>query len=75
MFFIAGIYPKREELDLRVKKIPFSMKEKLEEGGFTEEETEYIKEQGALEISLGKRIYRAETAAIVIGGILADVYK
>ena len=46
------------------------------EGGFTEEETEYIKEQqGALEISLGKRIYRAETAAIVIGGILADVYK
>ena len=45
------------------------------EGGFTEEETEYIREQGALEISLGKRIYRAETAAIVIGGILADVYK
>ncbi|MCP1223954.1 16S rRNA (uracil(1498)-N(3))-methyltransferase [Sebaldella sp. S0638] len=45
------------------------------EGGFTEEEALYIKEQGALEISLGKRIYRAETAAIVIGGILADVYK
>lgn len=45
------------------------------EGGFTEEESEYIIEQGALEISLGKRIYRAETAAIVIGGILADVYK
>ena len=45
------------------------------EGGFTEEETLYIKEQGAMEISLGKRIYRAETAAIVIGGIVADVYK
>jgi 16S rRNA (uracil1498-N3)-methyltransferase len=45
------------------------------EGGFTDEETKYIKEQGALEISLGKRIYRAETAAIVMGGILADVYK
>ena len=45
------------------------------EGGFTEEETKYIREQGALEISLGKRIYRAETAAIVMGGILADVYK
>lgn len=45
------------------------------EGGFTEAETQYLKEQNAVEISLGKRIYRAETAAIVIGGILADVYK
>lgn len=45
------------------------------EGGFTKEETEYLREQGAVEISLGKRIYRAETAAVVIGGILANVYK
>lgn len=45
------------------------------EGGFTESETQYLRDQNALEISLGKRIYRAETAAIVIGGILADVYK
>ena len=45
------------------------------EGGFTQEEVEYLREHGAVEISLGKRIYRAETAAIVIGGILANVYK
>ena len=41
----------------------------------TKEETLFLKEKGAIEISLGKRILRAETAAIVIGGILANVYK
>ena len=45
------------------------------EGGMTKEETFFLKEKGAIEISLGKRILRAETAAIVIGGILANVYK
>ena len=45
------------------------------EGGMTKEETLFLKEKGAIEISLGKRILRAETAAIVIGGILANVYK
>ena len=44
------------------------------EGGITKEETSFLKEKGAIEISLGKRILRAETAAIVIGGILANVY-
>ena len=44
------------------------------EGGMTKEETFFLKEKGAIEISLGKRILRAETAAIVIGGILANVY-
>ncbi len=44
------------------------------EGGMTKEETSFLKEKGAIEISLGKRILRAETAAIVIGGILANVY-
>ena len=44
------------------------------EGGMTKEETLFLKEKGAIEISLGKRILRAETAAIVIGGILANVY-
>ena len=38
------------------------------EGGMTKEETFFLKEKGAIEISLGKRILRAETAAIVIGG-------
>lgn len=45
------------------------------EGGITEEEVNFLKEKGATEISLGKRILRAETAAIVIGGILANVYN
>ena len=45
------------------------------EGGITEEEVMFLKSKGGIEISLGKRILRAETAAIVIGGILANVYK
>ncbi len=45
------------------------------EGGLTQEEVDFLKEIGGIEISLGKRILRAETAAIVIGGILANVYK
>ncbi len=43
------------------------------EGGITENEVEYMKSKNAQEISLGKRILRAETAAIVLGGILANV--
>lgn len=43
------------------------------EGGITTEEVEFLKNIGAIEISLGKRILRAETAAIVIGGILANI--
>lgn len=45
------------------------------EGGISLEEADFLKKTGAVEISLGKRILRAETAAIVIGGILANVYK
>lgn len=45
------------------------------EGGITAEEVEFLKSIGAIEISLGKRILRAETAAIVLGGILANVYS
>ncbi len=45
------------------------------EGGLTENEVLFLKEKGAIEISLGKRILRAETAAIVVGGVLANVYK
>lgn len=43
------------------------------EGGFTEEEVEFLREKGAIEINLGKRILRAETAAIVLGGILVNL--
>ena len=45
------------------------------EGGITIEEVLFLKEKGAIEISLGKRILRAETAAIVVGGALANIYK
>ncbi len=45
------------------------------EGGMTEKEVKFMKSIGAIEISLGKRILRAETAAIVMGGILTNVYN
>lgn len=44
------------------------------EGGISEEEIEYLKEQGAEIITLGKRILRAETASIVVGGILTNEF-
>jgi 16S rRNA (uracil1498-N3)-methyltransferase len=34
------------------------------EGGFTEEEVSFAKEKGLRVISLGKRVLRAETAAV-----------
>ncbi len=44
------------------------------EGGITQEEVEFLKKNRAIEISLGKRILRAETAAIVVCGIIANFY-
>ena len=41
------------------------------EGGFTEQEVALL-EKSSDAISLGKRIYRAETAAIVIAGIIKE---
>ena len=40
------------------------------EGGITEKEHQLLKDAGAISVSLGKRILRAETAAIVTGGII-----
>lgn len=45
------------------------------EGGFEKEEVEYLAKQGAQVVSLGKRILRAETAAIVVGGILIHEFE
>lgn len=42
------------------------------EGGFEKEEIEYFKEKKADIVSIGKRILRAETAAIVVGGIILN---
>ncbi|MHB9316388.1 RsmE family RNA methyltransferase [Fusobacterium polymorphum] len=44
------------------------------EGGFEKEEIDYLEENGAKIISLGKRILRAETAAIVTGGVIINEF-
>lgn len=45
------------------------------EGGFDIEEIEYLKTQGANIVTLGKRILRAETASIVVGGVLINEFQ
>ncbi len=42
------------------------------EGGFDEEEVIFLKQKNFLSVSLGKRILRAETASILLGGILVN---
>ena len=42
------------------------------EGGFSEREVTAIEEAGAITISLGKRILRCETAAIVATALVGD---
>jgi 16S rRNA (uracil1498-N3)-methyltransferase len=42
------------------------------EGGFADSEVEFLKEKGVKVISLGRRILRAETAAIVAGGVILN---
>lgn len=44
------------------------------EGGFEKVEIDFLKSQGAKIISLGKRILRAETAAIVTGGVIINEF-
>ena len=43
------------------------------EGGFSLEEVNFLKNCGAIEVSLGKRILRAETAAIVLSGMIINL--
>lgn len=45
------------------------------EGGFSEREAEELKAAGALACTLGKRILRAETAAIVAAGIVMNALE
>lgn len=45
------------------------------EGGFDKEEIEFLKEKKAKIVSLGKRILRAETAAIVTGGVIINEFQ
>ena len=44
------------------------------EGGFEKEEIEFLKANGVIPVSLGKRILRAETASIIVGGILVNEF-
>ncbi len=43
------------------------------EGGFSESEAQELSEKGAVTVSLGKRILRAETASIILAGL--TLYK
>ena len=43
------------------------------EGGITAEEVDFLKEKNAFEVSLGARILRAETASIVVAGIISNL--
>ena len=43
------------------------------EGGITKEEVNFLKERNAFEVSLGARILRAETASIVVAGIISNL--
>lgn len=45
------------------------------EGGFDTSEIDYLKEKGANIVTLGKRILRAETASIVVGGVLINEFQ
>ena len=44
------------------------------EGGFDKEEIEFLEKKGAKIVSLGKRILRTETSAIVVGGIVINEF-
>lgn len=44
------------------------------EGGFTENEAQFLKNKGAVEITLGKRILRAETACILVASVISHNY-
>ncbi|MCQ8211758.1 16S rRNA (uracil(1498)-N(3))-methyltransferase [Cetobacterium somerae] len=44
------------------------------EGGFEKEEIEFLKANGVIPVSLGKRILRAETASIIVGGVLVNEF-
>ncbi|MBN1467964.1 MAG: 16S rRNA (uracil(1498)-N(3))-methyltransferase [Fusobacteriaceae bacterium] len=73
------LVPYENEEDIKISQV-IKVNEKLgkvlfivgSEGGISEKEIEYLKSRGAKIVTLGKRILRAETASIVVGGILAN---
>lgn len=77
------LIPYECELDQTIMKVVKKIEKKLEkilyiigpEGGFEKEEVELLKARGVIPVSLGKRILRAETASIVVGGILVNEFE
>ena len=73
------LVPYENEIEIKIREV-LNKSEKLKkilfivgsEGGIAEEEIEYLKSCGAQIVTLGKRILRAETASIVVGGILIN---
>ncbi|MGL4688017.1 MAG: RsmE family RNA methyltransferase [Fusobacteriaceae bacterium] len=61
-----------KNLKLKPKKILYIIGP---EGGFENSEIAYLEKQGAVIVTLGKRILRAETASIVVGGILINEFE
>lgn len=77
------LIPYENEEENSIKKILSNLEKKPKkilyiigpEGGFDKDEVRYFQEQGFKIISLGKRILRAETAAIVVGGVLINEFQ
>ncbi len=79
--FDLVIVPYENEEEIKIKEIISNRKDIKSilyiigsEGGISENEINYLKEQGAQIVTLGKRILRAETAAIVVGGVLVNEF-
>ena len=45
------------------------------EGGFEKNEIDFLREKKCRIVTLGNRILRAETAAIVVGGVLVNEFE
>ncbi|MCM1043144.1 MAG: 16S rRNA (uracil(1498)-N(3))-methyltransferase [Corallococcus sp.] len=59
----------KDVLDIPLKRIAVIVGA---EGGFSEEEAEMLTRAGAVSVTLGKRILRAETAPIYVASVLCD---
>lgn len=73
--FDTIIFANETEKNFNLKQINMTSNEKLaiivgSEGGFSESEIEDLKKAGANSVSLGKRILRAETAAIALTSVV-----
>lgn len=68
-YTLKNLLRNKEKLPIKILYIIGS------EGGFDPEEIEFLKEKKAEIVTLGRRILRAETASIVVGGILINEFQ